>query len=197
MNSVLKNSLTAFCFSCFSVNHVLVLLLRGLPPHQQHRLGHIPLLQLQAMLLLLLVHHQFPPQPQQPHPENPACWLKWLLTWDPLQLVPSSDMVFPACCSVVAQVHPPQQQNLLHRPHLCNRLLSAVMYRPNVSTRYSVFEMYPSHTDTVFFSDAEFTQCLEKADLPSCTWYLEQLKAVSVHCFGLIESINRTHLAVI
>jgi len=22
-----------------------------------------------------------------------------------------------------------------------------------------------------------FTQCLEKADLPSCTWYLEQLKA--------------------
>ncbi|KAG6329415.1 hypothetical protein ID866_9673 [Astraeus odoratus] len=23
----------------------------------------------------------------------------------------------------------------------------------------------------------EFTQCLEKADLPSCTWYLEQLKA--------------------
>ena len=26
---------------------------------------------------------------------------------------------------------------------------------------------------------AEFTKCLEKADLPSCTWYLEQLKAVS------------------
>ncbi|KAG7094674.1 hypothetical protein E1B28_005494 [Marasmius oreades] len=25
----------------------------------------------------------------------------------------------------------------------------------------------------------EFTKCLEKADLPSCTWYLEQLKAVS------------------
>ncbi|KAK7686008.1 hypothetical protein QCA50_010819 [Cerrena zonata] len=23
----------------------------------------------------------------------------------------------------------------------------------------------------------EFTKCLEKADLPSCTWYLEQLKA--------------------
>ncbi|KAH9833260.1 uncharacterized protein C8Q71DRAFT_712942, partial [Rhodofomes roseus] len=23
----------------------------------------------------------------------------------------------------------------------------------------------------------DFTQCLEKADLPSCTWYLEQLKA--------------------
>ncbi|KIK56837.1 hypothetical protein GYMLUDRAFT_173663 [Collybiopsis luxurians FD-317 M1] len=23
----------------------------------------------------------------------------------------------------------------------------------------------------------EFTTCLEKADLPSCTWYLEQLKA--------------------
>ncbi|KAH8113964.1 hypothetical protein DFH11DRAFT_1544690 [Phellopilus nigrolimitatus] len=23
----------------------------------------------------------------------------------------------------------------------------------------------------------QFTQCLEKADLPSCTWYLEQLKA--------------------
>ena len=27
---------------------------------------------------------------------------------------------------------------------------------------------------------AEFTKCLEKADLPSCTWYLEQLKAVSI-----------------
>ena len=26
---------------------------------------------------------------------------------------------------------------------------------------------------------AEFTKCLDKADLPSCTWYLEQLKAVS------------------
>jgi hypothetical protein len=26
---------------------------------------------------------------------------------------------------------------------------------------------------------AEFTKCLEKADMPSCTWYLEQLKAVS------------------
>ncbi|KAI6124570.1 hypothetical protein EDD16DRAFT_1703785 [Pisolithus croceorrhizus] len=25
----------------------------------------------------------------------------------------------------------------------------------------------------------EFTQCLEKADLQSCSWYLEQLKAVS------------------
>jgi hypothetical protein len=25
---------------------------------------------------------------------------------------------------------------------------------------------------------AEFTKCLDKADLPSCTWYLEQLKAV-------------------
>jgi hypothetical protein len=25
----------------------------------------------------------------------------------------------------------------------------------------------------------EFSNCLEKADLPSCTWYLEQLKAVS------------------
>ncbi|THH32932.1 hypothetical protein EUX98_g1233 [Antrodiella citrinella] len=24
----------------------------------------------------------------------------------------------------------------------------------------------------------DFTRCLEKADLPSCTWYLEQLKAV-------------------
>ncbi|KZT71885.1 hypothetical protein DAEQUDRAFT_665150, partial [Daedalea quercina L-15889] len=23
----------------------------------------------------------------------------------------------------------------------------------------------------------DFTKCLEKADLPSCTWYLEQLKA--------------------
>lgn len=23
--------------------------------------------------------------------------------------------------------------------------------------------------------------CLEKADLPSCTWYLEQLKAVSLN----------------
>ena len=27
----------------------------------------------------------------------------------------------------------------------------------------------------------EFSNCLEKADLPSCTWYLEQLKAVSFH----------------
>lgn len=26
---------------------------------------------------------------------------------------------------------------------------------------------------------ADFTKCLESADLPSCTWYLEQLKAVS------------------
>ncbi|KAI0325160.1 hypothetical protein GY45DRAFT_1261356 [Cubamyces sp. BRFM 1775] len=25
----------------------------------------------------------------------------------------------------------------------------------------------------------EFTKCLEAADLPSCSWYLEQLKAVS------------------
>jgi coiled-coil-helix-coiled-coil-helix domain-containing protein 2 len=25
---------------------------------------------------------------------------------------------------------------------------------------------------------SDFTKCLEKADLPSCTWYLEQLKAV-------------------
>lgn len=25
----------------------------------------------------------------------------------------------------------------------------------------------------------DFTQCLEKADFPSCSWYLEQLKAVS------------------
>jgi hypothetical protein len=32
----------------------------------------------------------------------------------------------------------------------------------------------------LLFSD--FTKCLEKADLPSCTWYLEQLKAVS-HLF--------------
>jgi len=28
----------------------------------------------------------------------------------------------------------------------------------------------------------DFTKCLEKADLPSCSWYLEQLKAVSF-CF--------------
>jgi hypothetical protein len=27
----------------------------------------------------------------------------------------------------------------------------------------------------------EFTRCLEKADLPSCSWYLEQLKAVRVN----------------
>jgi hypothetical protein len=25
----------------------------------------------------------------------------------------------------------------------------------------------------------EFSKCIEKADLPSCSWYLEQLKAVS------------------
>jgi coiled-coil-helix-coiled-coil-helix domain-containing protein 2 len=31
-------------------------------------------------------------------------------------------------------------------------------------------------TEVVLHSD--FTKCLEKADLPSCTWYLEQLKAV-------------------
>ena len=33
----------------------------------------------------------------------------------------------------------------------------------------------------LLFMLAEFTQCLEKADLPSCTWYLEQLKAVSFY----------------
>jgi hypothetical protein len=27
----------------------------------------------------------------------------------------------------------------------------------------------------------EFSKCIEKADLPSCSWYLEQLKAVSFH----------------
>lgn len=27
----------------------------------------------------------------------------------------------------------------------------------------------------------EFTKCLDKADLPSCTWYLDQLKAVRIH----------------
>jgi coiled-coil-helix-coiled-coil-helix domain-containing protein 2 len=25
----------------------------------------------------------------------------------------------------------------------------------------------------------DFSKCIEKADLPSCSWYLEQLKAVS------------------
>ena len=30
----------------------------------------------------------------------------------------------------------------------------------------------------------EFSKCIEKADLPSCSWYLEQLKAVSFHFSG-------------
>lgn len=29
----------------------------------------------------------------------------------------------------------------------------------------------------------EFSKCLEKADLPSCSWYLEQLKAVSFQSY--------------
>lgn len=40
----------------------------------------------------------------------------------------------------------------------------------------------PNHRDKPFsdlLPSADFTKCLEKADLPSCTWYLEQLKAVS------------------
>ena len=32
----------------------------------------------------------------------------------------------------------------------------------------------------VTFIASDFTLCLEKADMPSCTWYLEQLKAVRV-----------------
>ncbi|KZV68714.1 hypothetical protein PENSPDRAFT_676363 [Peniophora sp. CONT] len=28
----------------------------------------------------------------------------------------------------------------------------------------------------------DFTKCLDKADLQSCSWYLEQLKAVSISC---------------
>lgn len=36
----------------------------------------------------------------------------------------------------------------------------------------------------------DFTRCLEKADLPSCTWYLEQLKAVSIiWCFASCYTI--------
>lgn len=40
--------------------------------------------------------------------------------------------------------------------------------------------------------ETEFTQCLEKADLPSCTWYLEQLKAVSL--FYSICRLHSSHL---
>jgi hypothetical protein len=29
----------------------------------------------------------------------------------------------------------------------------------------------------------EFSKCIEKADLPSCSWYLEQLKAVSFYSY--------------
>jgi hypothetical protein len=39
----------------------------------------------------------------------------------------------------------------------------------------------------------DFTKCLDKADLPSCTWYLEQLKAVSFQfpysCFSFLNGI--------
>ena len=30
----------------------------------------------------------------------------------------------------------------------------------------------------------DFTKCLDKADLQSCSWYLEQLKAVSASCIS-------------
>jgi coiled-coil-helix-coiled-coil-helix domain-containing protein 2 len=37
----------------------------------------------------------------------------------------------------------------------------------------------------------EFSKCLEKADLPSCSWYLEQLKAVSFQSYDSCVGIQR------
>lgn len=47
----------------------------------------------------------------------------------------------------------------------------------------------------------DFSQCIEKADLQSCSWYLEQLKAVSFalefrvfYSYGLLSSANQRPL---
>ena len=37
----------------------------------------------------------------------------------------------------------------------------------------------------------EFSKCLEKADLPSCSWYLEQLKAVSFQSYDSCVGFQR------
>ncbi|KAH7905332.1 hypothetical protein BJ138DRAFT_1095218 [Hygrophoropsis aurantiaca] len=38
-------------------------------------------------------------------------------------------------------------------------------------------QSYQNSAPTCELQAKEFTRCLDKADLPSCTWYLEQLKA--------------------
>ncbi|KAI0732714.1 hypothetical protein C8Q72DRAFT_874108 [Fomitopsis betulina] len=38
-------------------------------------------------------------------------------------------------------------------------------------------QTYQSQAPSCEVQAKDFTRCLEKADLPSCTWYLEQLKA--------------------
>ena len=67
----------------------------------------------------------------------------------------------------VEQQAPPQQQQQNYQ--------QGVSCEVQAKGIYIFYILWRSYTN-VFLSD--FTKCLEKADMQSCSWYLEQLKAV-------------------
>lgn len=104
-----------------------------------------------------------------------ACSHRWLRQPAPWQLAQRSDTGFRACSSVEALAS--RQRLLLSRHPRCSRPTKPRLLAARSMRRVSRSPMFLRFLAA--YINTEFTKCLEKADLPSCSWYLEQLKAVS------------------
>ena len=113
-----------------------------------------------------------------------ACWPKWPPLRVPSLSARPSDMVSPPCSSeaevdTVSPLNRALPFNNSNRPSSSPE--SAVMSRPKVRSRsWSLvcpggMLIYFLHVPVVI----DFTKCLETADVQSCSWFLDQLKAVS------------------
>ena len=171
-----------------SVNLVVALpLLPGLPQHLPKPGVHT--LQLRQLATVPLTTPQHPQQPfnTKHNLNSQVCSPPWQQPLVPSLLVRSSGTESRVCSlvEVVDMLQPPRRHPLLLLPYSTNSPPeSNVKFRPRVSP-IAIAESHVTREELCRFAYGalcvfpDFTKCLEKADLPSCQWYLDQLKAVS------------------
>lgn len=120
-------------------------------------------------------HTKHPLCPHKPDRGSPVCSPRWLPLLALSLLARPSDTASPTCSLAVV---PRLRLRLRHLRSLFLCSNSLIRHRASAARRKPRVSIFDFQLYVGLTRIAEFTKCLEKADLPSCTWYLEQLKAV-------------------
>ena len=144
----------------------------------------IPLLLLQDMPRHMRLPPLPPLQPRLLRARGLAFLARWLRQPDQLPQARSLVTVSPTCSLDPAMLLLRKRPRRHLSSNINTRVVPVAKFRPKVSpVEDELIRMYS-------LTCVEFTKCLDKADLPSCTWYLEQLKAVSM--FSLLIRTSLT-----